>query len=180
MLGLWKNIGFTKKKKCFSAVRSLGSFPEGECDSDTRPKDAFDGPAQEKSPCADNVNGGLVDGLVEGRTGVQVERVESEVVVICDGNNKEGACDMLCWDVKIECSMRDTTLHAVLSREALEPHEKKSRVRKCQMRVLMRVVRVWCSDSPSRTRESPLPVSATPCFFFLKKKIYSRHPRRCL
>ena len=53
-----------------------------------------------------------------------MERVESEVVLICDGNNKEGACDMLCWDVKIECSMRDTTLHAVLNREALEPHKK--------------------------------------------------------
>ena len=91
-----------------------------------------------------------------------MERVESEVVLISDGNNREGACDMLCWDVKIECLMKDTTLHAVLSREALEPHKKKSRVRKCQMRVLMRVVRVWCSDSPSRTRESPLPVSATP------------------
>ena len=37
-----------------------------------------------------------VDGRVEGRTGVQVERVESEAVLICEGNNKEGACDMLC------------------------------------------------------------------------------------
>ena len=45
MLGLWKNIGFTKKEVS-SAVRSLGSFPEGECDSGTGPKDAFDGPAQ--------------------------------------------------------------------------------------------------------------------------------------
>ena len=71
---------------------------------------------------------------------MQVERVESEVVLISDGNNREGACDMLCWDVKIECLMKDTTLHAVLSREALEPHEKKSRVQKCQMRVLLRVV----------------------------------------
>ena len=37
-----------------------------------------------------------MDGRVEGRTGVQVERVESEVVLICDGYNWEGACDMLC------------------------------------------------------------------------------------
>ena len=51
------------------------------------------------SPCEDNVNGGLVSGRVVGRTGVQVERVESEVVLICEGNNKEGACDILCLDV---------------------------------------------------------------------------------
>ena len=36
------------------------------------------------------VNGGLVDGLVEGRTGVQVERMENGVVLCCEGNNKEG------------------------------------------------------------------------------------------
>ena len=31
-----------------------------------------------------------------------MERVESEVVLISDGSNREGACDMLCWDVKME------------------------------------------------------------------------------
>ena len=31
------------QKEVSSAVRSLGSFPEGECDSGTGPKDAFDG-----------------------------------------------------------------------------------------------------------------------------------------
>ena len=32
-----------------------------------------------------------------------MEGVECEVVLICDGTNKEGACDMLCQDVKIKC-----------------------------------------------------------------------------
>ena len=59
------------------------------------PKGTFDESAQEKFRCEDDVNRGLVDGRVEGRTGVQVERVESEVVLICDGYNKESACDML-------------------------------------------------------------------------------------
>ena len=68
----------------------------GEVESGTGPKDEFDGSAQVYPPCEDNVNGGLVDGLVEGRNGVQVETVESEVLVICEGNNKEGACDTLC------------------------------------------------------------------------------------
>ena len=36
-------------------------------------------------PCEDNFNRGRVDGREEGRTGVQVERVKSEVVLICDG-----------------------------------------------------------------------------------------------
>ena len=35
----------------------------------------------------------LVDGREEGRTG---EHVESEVVLLCEGYNNEGACDMLC------------------------------------------------------------------------------------
>ena len=40
-------------------------------------------------------------------------RVASEVVLICEGNNKEGACDMLCKDVKMKCLIEDTTLHVV-------------------------------------------------------------------
>ena len=52
-------------------------------------KDTFDGSAQGKSPCEDDINKGLVDGRVEGRTGVHVE---SEVVLKCED---EGACDML-------------------------------------------------------------------------------------
>ena len=36
---------------------------------------------------------GLVDRQEEGRIGV---RVESEVVLSCEGYNKESACDMLC------------------------------------------------------------------------------------
>ena len=67
-----------------------------------------------------------------------MERVECDVVLISDGYNRESASDMLCWDVKMQCSVRDTTLHVVLSREALEPREKK-RVQKCHMRVLLRV-----------------------------------------
>ena len=83
----------------------------GEVESGTGPKDAFDGSAQVSSPCEDNVNGGLVDGLVEGRTGVQVERVESEVVLICERNNMDGVCDMPCDEMKRFM----TTLQVVLS-----------------------------------------------------------------
>ena len=35
---------------------------------------------------------------------MQVERVESEVVLNCDGYNTEHAFDMLCYDVKMKCS----------------------------------------------------------------------------
>ena len=41
-------------------------------------------------------NKGLVDGRVEGRIRVQVERVENEMVLSCEGNINEGACDLLC------------------------------------------------------------------------------------
>ena len=65
----------------------------GECVSATVPKDTFDGSAQDKSPCEVDINEGLVDGRLEGRTGVHVE---SEVVLKCEENNNEGACNMLC------------------------------------------------------------------------------------
>ena len=61
-----------------------------------RPKDTFDESAQVLSPCEDDVRGGLVDGQVEGRIAVQMEGVDSEVVLKSAGNNNEGACDMLC------------------------------------------------------------------------------------
>ena len=48
-------------------------------------KDTFDGSAQGKSPCEDVVNKGLVDKQEEGRIGVQVERLESEVVISSEG-----------------------------------------------------------------------------------------------
>ena len=60
----------------------------GKCVSATGPKDTFDGWAQGKSSCEDDISKGLVDGRVEGQTGVQVE---SEVVLNCEGNNDEGA-----------------------------------------------------------------------------------------
>ena len=53
---------------------------------------------KKKSALEDKVNGGLDDGRIVGWTGVQVERVEKGVVPCCEGNNKEGACDMLCED----------------------------------------------------------------------------------
>ena len=66
---------------------------EGECVSARGPKDTFDGSAQDKSPCEVDISENLVDVRVEGRTGVHVE---SEVVLKCEGNNNEGACDMMC------------------------------------------------------------------------------------
>ena len=92
MLGLWKNIGLTKKE-LLSSVKSLGSQPVGDVVSAVGPKDTFDGLAQGKNPCEGGISTGLVDGRVEGRIGVQVE---SDVVLKCEGYNKEGACDMLC------------------------------------------------------------------------------------
>ena len=74
----------------------MRSGSAGEVESGTGRKDEFVGSAHVQSLCEDDVNGGLVYGRVVGRTGVQVERVESDVVLICDGNNKEGVCDMLC------------------------------------------------------------------------------------
>ena len=85
MLGLWKDIGLTNLE--------VSSQPASECVSARGPKDTFDGSAQDKSPCEVDIIEGLVDGRVEGRTGVHVE---SEVVLKCEGNNNEGACDMLC------------------------------------------------------------------------------------
>ena len=87
MLCLWKNIGLTSIEVS-SSVRSLG-----ECVSARWPKDTIDQSAQGKSPCEDDISEGLVDGRVEGRTGVHVK---SEVVLKCEGNNNEGVCDMLC------------------------------------------------------------------------------------
>ena len=87
-LGLWKKIGLTNTEVS-SSVRSLGLQPVGECVSARGPKDTFDGSAQDKSPCEVDIN----EGLVDGRTGVHVA---SEVVLQCEGNNNEGACDMLC------------------------------------------------------------------------------------
>ena len=49
-----------------------------------------------KIRCEDDTNESLVVGRVESPIGVQVERVESEVVLSGEGNNNEGACDMLC------------------------------------------------------------------------------------
>ena len=64
-----------------------------ECISATGPKDTVDGSAQDKYPYEVDSNECRPDGRVEGRTGVHVE---SEVVLKCEGNNNEGACDVLC------------------------------------------------------------------------------------
>ena len=88
MLGLCKNIGLTFLEVS-SAVRSLGSYLVGECVSARGQKDTF----ERQNLCEVDINEGLVDGRVEGRTGVHVE---SEVVLKCEGYNKESACDMLC------------------------------------------------------------------------------------
>ena len=44
-----------------------------------------------------------------------MERVESGVVLIFDGYNREGACDMLCEVCRRNVFVRDTTLQMVLS-----------------------------------------------------------------
>ena len=64
--------------------------------------------------------GGLDDGRTEGRTGVQVERMESRVVVSCEENNKEGACDMPCEDAMFKRG----TQRFIHASACLEPHEK--------------------------------------------------------
>ena len=92
MLSLWNNIGLTSTEVS-SSMRFLGSRPASERVSARGPKDTFDGSAQVKSPCEVDINKGLVHGRVEGRIGVQVD---SELVLNCEGNNNEGACEMLC------------------------------------------------------------------------------------
>ena len=57
----------------------------GECGSARGPKDTFDGSLQGITPCEENSQ--------DDRIGVQAE---SEVVLKCERNNNEGACDMLC------------------------------------------------------------------------------------
>ena len=76
-----------------SSVRSVGSQPLGECFSAKEPNDTFDGSVQGKSPCEVDNKEGRVSGRIEGLTGVQME---SEVELKCEGNNNDGACDMLC------------------------------------------------------------------------------------
>ena len=71
----------------------LGLIACGRVRFSQGPKDTFNGSAQDKSLCEVDIAEGRVDSQVEGRTGVHVE---SEVVLTCEGNNNEGACDMLC------------------------------------------------------------------------------------
>ena len=61
------------------------SHTAGECGSARGPKDTFCRSSQGVSPCEGNSK--------DDRIGVQVESV---VVLKCEGNNNEGACDMLC------------------------------------------------------------------------------------
>ena len=85
----------TVEATCFKTMMASILLPvsAGECVSAIGPKDTFDGSAQGKSRCEDDINKGLVDGRVECRNGVHVG---SEVVLKCEGYNDEGACDMLC------------------------------------------------------------------------------------
>ena len=53
-----------------------------DVDSDIGPKDTFDESEQVLSSFEDDSNGGLDDGRLVGRIGVQLERVECEVVLI--------------------------------------------------------------------------------------------------
>ena len=79
-----------------SSMRTFVSQRVGDVVSATGPKDTFEESAQVLSPCEDDISRGLGDGRVEGRTGMQVERVQSEEVLSCEGYHNEGACDMLC------------------------------------------------------------------------------------
>ena len=84
------------KARHASVQESFALRPQsvGEPVSTRWPKDTFGGSAHDKSLCEADIHEGLVDGGVEGRTGVHVE---SEVVLKCEGNSNEGACDMRCW-----------------------------------------------------------------------------------
>ena len=76
------------------------------------------------SPCEDDVNGDLVDGRVEGRTGVQLERVESDVVLICDRFNKERRVRHAVLNLKMTCFHDGHNASSGLEPWGLEPHEK--------------------------------------------------------
>ena len=60
-------------------------------------------------------------------------------MLICEGNNKEGACDMLCQDVQMKCFYEGHNTSCVLGCEALGHLSHLSHARKCQMRMLMRM-----------------------------------------
>ena len=92
ILGLRKNIGLTNIEVS-SSVRFWAHNLLGTAFQPGEPKDTFDGSAQDNTPCEVDSNEGLVDGRVEGRTGVHVE---GEAVLKSERNNNEGACEMLC------------------------------------------------------------------------------------
>ena len=93
----------------------------GKCVSASGPKDTFVGSAQGKSPCEVDSDEGRVGGRIEGRTGVHVER---EVVLKCEGNNNEGACDMLRWMWRVNIFVGHNA--SWLDDTSLESNEKKS------------------------------------------------------
>ena len=94
--GRWRKGGArfgSFEKKAASRSAWIRAESAGECISARGPKDTFNGSAQDESPCEVDIGEGRVDGRVEGRTGVHVE---SEGVLLCEGNNNQGSCDMLC------------------------------------------------------------------------------------
>ena len=78
----------------FFSSSSQGSNSVGECVSAIGPKDTFDGLGHGESLCEDDTSEGLAESRIGGRIAVHAG---SEVVLKCEGNNNEGACDMLCW-----------------------------------------------------------------------------------
>ena len=66
------NIGRGTSGK--TSLKTPEEAHEGECISARGPKDTFDGSAKGKSPCEVDSNEGLVDGRIECRTGVHVEK----------------------------------------------------------------------------------------------------------
>ena len=78
----------------------ISGFCAGECVSARKPKDTFDGSAQGQFPCEIDNNEGLVDGVIECRTGVHVE---NDVVLGVWKKQQRGRVRCAVVDVKNDC-----------------------------------------------------------------------------
>ena len=87
-----------------------------------------------------------MDGRVESRTRVLMERVESDVVLICDGYNREARSTCCARRERGMFFVRDTTLHVVLSQTRKNLCAGVRRLRATMYAVQNYACdRVWCS-----------------------------------